>query len=383
MKIMRREYGKKWYLIRIPIIVLAFFLRGNEALGLALLIGVMIFDAYFTAVFDRRSGVEDILSGSGYYQRKKDSLHIVRSLLHNLFNGIITFAYICLSQRKVNVLSILYTLVLLVSVNAVTLFLAKYIKQQLVGLLLCTGLTLLNFVKVIILEEYLRYISPVIQIENMNRIQWWNLLVLFFISGGMYMTLLWKKKTFLFIGLFCSMIVAGTDIYLSQYASVLPDTYKNYVVTLLEQVNERNKECGFDGCEQIIVYKSVYYPWEPVSHKVFIYEKEDTLYANCFTESLCNMNEEEIIMRAVLSRLKPDSKMQNIMADLYMQQLLGNNEYVKSFLYEEQTKRYGAVVSKYYGFCAEILINEPERYGELYELSKMYSTPQEIINVWR
>lgn len=206
-----------------------------------------------------------------------------------------------------------------------------------------------------------------------------------FLSVGIYMTLLWKKKAFLLIGLCGSMMVAGIDIYLSQYVKIVPEAYRSYVFHFLEQINAQNKECGFKSYEQIEIYKSVYYPWKPASHKMFIYEKEDTLYVNCFTESLCNLSEEEIIMRAVISQLKPDSKLQNIMTDLYAQQLLENDEYVKSFLYEEQTKKYGAVVSEYYGFCAEILLNERARYGELYELSKKYSnkTPQEIMDMWR
>ena len=107
------------------------------------------------------------------------------------------------------------------------------------------------------------------------------------------------------------------------------------------------------------------------------------LYVNCFTESLCNMPEEEILMRAAYSLLKPESRLQEIMVELYIQQLLGNTEYVEQFLKDEQIKQYGAVVSPNYGFMADVLVGETENYGKLYKLVKEYNTVQEVPESWR
>ena len=95
------------------------------------------------------------------------------------------------------------------------------------------------------------------------------------------------------------------------------------------------------------------------------------------------MKQDELINRAIVSLLKPRTQVQYSMIELYIQKILGNDLYVKSFLYDEQVKEYGLIVSKYYGFYAEVLTNNPQRFGELYELSKTCDSPEKLQMEWK
>ena len=108
-------------------------------------------------------------------------------------------------------------------------------------------------------------------------------------------------------------VVIFADIAVTGANNKVPADYEAYVRENLEYVNEWNAKCGFTEYEDIVIYKSVYYPWMSSDKKVPIYVRDQTIYMNCFTESLCSLEDREIIIRAVNSLLKPRSGAQNVM----------------------------------------------------------------------
>lgn len=376
------DFGLLWLLSQAVLAVTAFIIRANSSMGLALFIGGMLLSAYFVSVFHERKGVDIILGGDCAYLKIKYKLMVSAALIENLLFGILIFIYIYFSVENINILSFLYTIILYLFVTAIGLLIGICCKNQKIAIMICSILIIVNFLKIIILEENLRYFSPVIQIANMNRFQWWNLFMLFLIAIISLLFILIQRKGIIFLGVILALSIVLFDVNYSESRYTLSDEYQVFSQNILNRVNERNRECGFSSYENIEVYKSIYYPWEPASEKMIIYVEQKTLYMNCFTESLCNMKEKEIVARAVYSLLDPDSVQQRAIAELYIESLLGNSEYVNSFLYENQIRTHGDIVSKNYGLFAEVLVNQPENLSKLYEFTKEYHSNEELLEAW-
>lgn len=377
------EDGKiLWNVIAAVIIFLAFVVKNEASTGLALLIAGIYFGAWFVSSFNTRYGIEVILSGCGYYQKEKARLHILGTLCFNLPFGLAVLVYINLVNGKVSLLCFFYALVIYLFANAVGLIVGMLSKSTISGMLVCVLASLINFVKLLALEQNLRFLSPVNQIGNLNVFQWWNQLILLVTAVIIFTWTAFRKRIIIWGGLLCMAGIVTADIAVAKTVDTLPADYELYAREALEYVNEWNDKCGFDSYENIVVYKSVYYPWMSNDNKVPIYVRDNTIYMNCFTESMCNLDESEIINRAVSSLLKPDPGAQMAMASLYRQWLLGEEQSVRMYLESEQTAQAGRVYNPFYALAAEVLIYEPERYGELYLLTGIYETREEVMEVW-
>ena len=377
------EDGKiLWNGIVAVIIILAFVVRSETSMGLALLIAGIYFGSWFVSSFNTRYGIEVILSGCGHYQKEKARLHILGTLWFNLPFGLAVLVYINLVNGKVSLLCFFYALVIYLFANAVGLIVGMLAKSMISGMLVCVLASLVNFVKLLALEQNLRFLSPVNQIGNLNVFQWWNQLVLLVIAVIIYTWTVFRKRVIIWAGFLCMAAIVAADITAAKKVDTVPADYELYAHESLEYVNEWNGRCGFDSYENIVVYKSVYYPWMSNDNKVPIYVRDDTIYMNCFTESMCNLDESEIINRAVYSLLDPDMGAQMAMASLYRQWLSGEEQDVYMYLEGEQTAQAGRVYNPFYALAAEVLIYEPERYGELYRMTGTYETREEVMEVW-
>lgn len=376
-----------WNGIIIAIIILAFLARGEAAAGLAVLIAGIYFGAWFVSSFHVRCNIDMLLSGCGCYQKQKPTLYIAGTLRHNLPLGLAVFTYISLACGKVNCLCLFYTLTVYLFANGVGMLAGVYIKKTAGGLLICSVASAVNFVKILTLEQTLRFFSPVVQIGNLKVFQWWNLLSLIVMAAVMYGWVLafsWKWKRYLTagIGLLCMAVIIFADITVTGANNKVPMDYEAYARKTLEYVNQWNVKCGFTQYENIVIYKSVYYPWMPSDYKAPIYIRDQTIYMNCFTESLCNLEDREIITRAVNSLLKPKPGAQNVMASFYQQWLLREEQNVYRYLESAQIEQAGRVYNPFYKLAAEVLIYEPERYGEMYLLAGECDTREEVIERW-
>lgn len=377
------EDGKiLWSGIAAVIIILAFGVRSETPMGLALLIAGIYFGAWFVSSFNTRYGIEVILSGCGHYQKEKARLHILGTLCFNLPFGLAVLVYINLANGKVSLLCIFYASVIYLFANAVGMIVGMLSKSMISGMLVCVLASLINFVKLLALEQNLRFLSPVNQIGNLNVFQWWNQLILLVTAVIIFIWTAFRKRIIIWGGLLCIAGIVTADIAAAKTVDTVPVDYELYARKALEYVNEWNGKCGFDSYENIVVYKSVYYPWMSSENKVPIYVRGNTIYMNCFTESMCNLDESEIINRAVSSLLKPDPGAQNAMASLYRQWLSGEEQDVYMYLESEQTAQAGRVYNPFYGLAAEVLIYEHERYGELYRMTGTYETREEVMEVW-
>lgn len=206
--------------------------------------------------------------------------------------------------------------------------------------------------------------------------------MLLLIAAVVLLFILIRKKGMILSGVVLGAAIILIDVGYSEKRYTLPEEYRVFSQNILNRVNESNRECGFPSYDNIVVYKSIYYPWEPARERMVIRTDETTLYMNCSTESLCNMEEEEIVTRAVYSLLDPDSRQQTAIAELYILNLLGNYDYVNSFLYENQLQMYGEIVSKNYGLYAEVVVNQPEKLAFLYELAKENYSSEELLEAW-
>ena len=376
-----------WNGIVIAVIILAFLVRSETSAGLAVLIAGIYFGAWFVSSFNARCNIEMVLSGCGCYQKQKPVLYIVGTLSHNLLLGLAVFAYISLAGGEINFLCLFYTLAVYLFANAVGILAGVYIKKTAGGLLICSVAATVNFIKILSLEQDLRFFSPVVQIGNLKVFQWWNLLCLTVIAVVIYGWVLasswkWKKYLTAGIGFLCMAVVIFADIAVTGANNKVPADYEAYVRKNLEYVNEWNAKCGFTEYEDIVIYKSVYYPWMSSDKKVPIYVRDQTIYMNCFTESLCSLEDREIIIRAVNSLLKPRSGAQNVMTSFYQQWLLGEEQNVYRYLEGAQIEQAGRIYNPFYMLAAEVLIYEPERYGELYLMAGECDTREEVIEMW-
>lgn len=384
LKVKYLEDGKMlWNGIVAVIIILAFLIRSEKSMGLALLLAGIYFGAWFVSSFNTRYGVEIILSGCGYYHKEKARLCIRGTLSYNLPLGLAVLVYLNLANGKVSFLCFFYAFVLYLFANAIGLIAGILVKSLPGGLLICVLASLVNFLKLLVLEQELRFVSPVIQIGNLNIFQWWNLLVLLSIAIVIYTWIIFRKRRVIWAGILCVAAIAFTDVAVAGTNDRVPSDYEIYAREALEYVNQWNARCGFASYENIVVYKSVYYPWMSNEDKVPIYARDNTIYMNCFTESLCNMDKREIIVRAVNSLLKPDWGAQNAMASFYQQWLLDEEENVYKYLESEQIAQTGMVYNQFYGLAAEVLIYQPEKYGKLYSLVGEYDTREEVVEMWR
>lgn len=377
------EDGKfSWIIIVAIIIILAFLVRSEKTIGLALLIAGIYFGAWFVSSFNIRCGIEIILSGCGYYRKAKAWLHIIGALAYNLPLGLAVLVYISLQNGKMSFLCLFYAAVVYLFANAVGVLVGTFVKKSISGLFICSLISLVNFPKVLVLEQELRFISPVIQLGNLKVFQWWNLLSLAVIAIAVYAWILLRKRRVIWLLFGCMAAIIFADITIAKTKNKVCSDYEIYARDVLEYVNECNAKCGFDTYESIVVYKSVYYPWMSNEKKVPIYVRDNTIYMNCFTESLCDMDEREIMIRAVNSLLKPDLGAQNVMASFYRQWLMDEEENIYKYLENVQIEQTGRVYNPFYGLVAEVLIYQPEKYGELYLLSGTCDTKEEVMEKW-
>lgn len=385
-KFLKAKYAEDgmilWSGIVAVVVILAFVVRSEASMGLALLIAGLYFGAWFVSSFNTRYGIEVILSGCGHYQKEKARLHILGTLYYNLPFGLAVLVYINLANGKVSLLCFFYAFVIYLFATALGLIVGMLAKSMISGMLICVLISLINFVKLLALEQNLRFVSPVNQIGNLKVFQWWNQLVLLVIAVTIYTWTAFRKRVIIWAGLLCIAAIVATDITVARKVDTVPADYEIYAREALEYVNEWNGRCGFGRYENIVVYKSVYYPWMSNENKVPIYVRDNTIYMNCFTESMCDLNESEIITRAVYSLLDPDMGAQNAMASLYRQWLMGEKQSVSMYLESEQTEQAGRVYNQFYALAAEVLVYEPERYGELYQMTGAYDTREEVIEVW-
>ena len=377
------EDGKiLWSGIMAAVIILSFAVRSEASMGLALLIAGIYFGAWFVSSFNTRYGIEVILSGCGHYQKEKARLHILGTLCYNLPFGLAVLVYINLANGNVSLPCFFYAFVIYLFANALGLIVGMLAKSMISGMLICVLASLVNFVKLLALEQNLRFVSPVNQIGNLKVFQWWNQLILLVIAVIIYAWTVFRKRVIIFAGFLCMAAIVMADITVAKKVTSVPSDYEVYAREALEYVNEWNGRCGFDRYKNIVVYKSVYYPWMSSENKVPVYVRDNTIYMNCFTESMCNLDESEIITRAVYSLLDPDMGAQNAMASLYRQWLLGEEQSVCMYLESEQTDQADRVYNPFYALAAEVLIYEPERYGELYRMAGTYETREEVMEVW-
>jgi hypothetical protein len=363
------------------IVTLSFALSDNPSLGLSLLLGVMIMNSYFVAAFHERKGINSLLCGDNSYIKIKKNIVLLTTIFDQCILIILLFLYICQRAGRVDPLTLIYTMVVTSFMISVGMLVGVFCKNQKVALIICALLCTVNFLKVLFLEETLRFFSPVLQLANMDTLQWWNLATLGILAITLVCFIYHNRKRVLVAGGIAIAVIIAADVSLSE-RSLLPADYKQFASAILEDINIINRASGFDYYENIEVYKSIYYPWESATEKRVVYANNDTLFMNCFTESLCALEEQEITMRTVYSLLDPDTAQQRAIADLYIEHLLGNDDNITGFLAENQINEYGAVVSKNFALYAEILINHPEQLAKLYEVTKKYTTSDEIVRAW-
>jgi hypothetical protein len=371
-----------WYCFEAAIVILAFAARQEASFGLALLVTGIYLGAWFSASFHARYGIEVLLSGCGFYRRKQAGLLILAGLVLNAPLGLAVLAYAALSNGSISVVCLLYAVILYLFANAFGLLIGSCVRKTVGGLALCTLASALNFLEVLVLEQELRFFSPVVQIGNLGRFQWWNLLVLLTAAAMIDLWSLSRKRAVILAGLLGIAAILLTDLALAKNERKVSPDYEAYASEAIGYVNGWNALCGFPSYGEIVIYKSVYYPWMPGKAKRPVYAEGDVLYMNCFTESLCSLDRREIILRAVASILKPKPGAQNAMAGLYQQWLLGRKQAVYEYLESSQIQRQGRIYDRFLGLAAEVLVYHPERYGELYELAGAYGTREEVTEAW-
>lgn len=382
LKMEYQEDGKFiWILVEVFLVVLACFLRGSNQYGIALLIGGMYIGSFLVSSFHYRTGADTLLLGNGYYQKKKGFLFVVGCFLHNLLLEVGIYFYLILSYG-ISVTAIIYGTIICIFTNAVGILIGINAKKEIVGLGICVLLIGINFPKLLFQEENLRFFSPVVQVGNMNTLQWWNLLVLLIFGSAVIAKMILRKKEIFIVGGAGILLVIGADIWSHNKTLSVPKEYEVYVEGILDGINEVNAECGMMEYEDIVIYKETYYPWKSNREKMVFYQNDATLYMNCFTESLCNMEEEEIVLRWATSALKPVNKYQYAIHDIYVSYLLGETEFIDGFTHEKQIEDNGEVVTPNYGLAAEIIQKEKERYGELYRFAKKCNEGDNVVELW-
>lgn len=383
LKMEYQEDGKLiWISIETVLLMLAFFLKEVPNYGLAILIGGMYLGAYIVSSFHNRTGAEALLLGNGCYQKKKGTLLVISCYFHNLFLEVGIFLYLII-LFKLNFIVIFYGLVLCLFTNAVGMLVGSMVKNEVAGMGVCILISCLNFMKLLMQEEYLRFFSPIVQIGNMKILQWWNLFVLLTLALTISIFRIVPVKRFALPGITVIFFVVAVDIQFHTEIGSVPEEYETYAGDILNKINEMNVQCGLMEYDNIVIYKSVYYPWKSNRDKMVFYEKDGTLYMNCFTEYLCNLDEEEIVVRWGAAAMKPKTRLQMAIMDLYTEYFLGNIEYVAQFTSEQQMEAYGTIPSKNYGLAAEVLLNQKESYGELYRLSKEYEDDEKVLEIWK
>lgn len=385
-KFLKAEYWEDgkiiWLVVEIILMILVFFLKNNSNYGIAVLAAGMYFGAYIVASFHIRFGVETLLLGNSMYQRKKGMLFLNSCIFHNLLLEIAIFAYLLLTF-KISLVVIFYGIILCIFTNAIGMFIGFYIRNEIKGVAVCVFLVGINFLKIIVQEEYLRYFSPIVQIGNMKTLQWWNLLVLLIIAGMIITVMIYRERKFILVGIAAILLIVIVDIQQHSKISSVPAEYETYAGDILNRINDFNKDCGMEQYDDIVIYKKVYYPWMSNQDKRVFYKKDDTLYMNCFTEYLCNLEEKEIVTRWSATALKPNTRLQMAMEDLYNEYFFGNIDYVEQFIYKNQIKSDGTIYSKNYALAADTLLTQKEAYGELYLLTKEYKDDEKVLKIWR
>lgn len=373
----KEDGNRKWLCFQGGIVLLAILIRSYQ--GVAVLIGGMLISGYLMSIFQAQSGIHILLSQDQVYLKQKEVIKMISAGLCNLFLGVFALVYIGILNQKITLIVLLYGISIYLFATGVGVFIGVLCKSFKLGFMICIIFIISNFLKMLVLEENFRYISPMVPLGNLNQLQWWNLSMSLLISACICIYLMLGRKRVWLIGGILSFIIITTDVFFSSREVHPPEQYQQFVEQIFSLVNEQNRNHGLPVFAEIKVEKSTYYLWNPASKKRVFYQEDDILYMNCFTESLCNLDAREMIVRMLYSTLKPQNPPQQSVIDLYVELILGNDEKILAFLPEEQEKIYGEVPSLKYALYADTLINTPSQFGKLYELVGELDSVEDII----
>lgn len=353
-------------------IVLAFLLSGYETTGIALLIAGIIWSSFEIALFHKTNGIDEVLSGCGFYQQKKQYLLIQGTLICSAPFAFAVCLFLLVFCKGDLWMLTFYSLVVYLFANSLGLALSG-IPNQVLAYGVCFLVSVINFPKLLFLEQSLRHISPVVPVGNLEMFQWWNVFTILVIACTIYAWMIWKKKFIFSIALLTIGIIFVMDISISKKDTAVSESYEHKILDTVDYVNTYQKSFGLEGFDTVEIRKSVYYPWMSNEAKVPVRVENQKLFVNCFTPSLCNLSEEDIISRIIRSQLKPQYGAQNVMVSMYMSWVLGDRERVETYLRSENA--FDALVS-------DVIVRHPEQFGALYALSEQWNTKEEIIEAW-
>ncbi len=172
--------------------------------------------------------------------------------------------------------------------------------------------------------------------------------------------------------------------YVLEYKESLGEAYAGHLARLLHGADGVLQAYGFDiKTERYEVGRSIYFPWDGPSAKVFMRRQGSKVSVDCYAETLRNLSDEEIIVRYLYAVIKPSTSFQEVVLDLLAQdvpsQVLKKEkpEELQKYSYDSLVNDYGSCVSPKQCVVEECMLKAEGELFRLYqELGKISGLPE-------
>ena len=278
-----------------------------------------------------------------------------------------------------------------------------YIKNEVINY----GLVLLLFFfciqKTLVHELYFRYISPALIFRG--EINIYNIVGICILSAfGIAILFVSKRKIVLlsaFSLCFCVLILfeikyeiqikkeafvfQDKDIYTIEYNPILSEEVVEHISNILHETEKYMNHYGFPF--KAISYRmdySIYFLWESSQQKVFMTNQEGVCNINFYSDSLCNISDEELITRYIYSVLDRVTQLQEIAIELLVDDVISqvifneSSPRITDFSYDKLIETYGYCASPKQCLIAECMQKDPKSLSSLYDALGKASTLQEM-----
>lgn len=391
-------FGKLIVLYYMIPIIISFVLGGT--LSYIILFAMILFQSYQAA---RMYKEIDIVNSGYYFYRKHKGKHIlIASLIPNVI-WLICLEVAALFREDKGIKFVIFIFLLWIYMTVIGNFIGTYVKNEVFGYALILLLLISFLSKFIIHEEYFRYISPMLLVIN-SHVNPFNAIGIAILSVIGFLSIVQhrkKIKRYLFITMIAMFLVlAASEIYFSlkteqkepihlayagitvDYNNRLGDEYAVRIASMLLRSNEVLESYGFHiPADSIEIKYSIYFPWESSSEKIFFKREDNRHYLNCFTDSLRELSNQEIIMRYVNSIIKTDAPLQRailllLVEDVSSQVTTGaNSPELVQYSWKHLIETYGSCVLPKYCAVAECMIKDP---ANLFHLFVEFGTIDEL-----
>ena len=401
------------YIALLLLLGASFVLGGHgglgEARGFAFLFFGCMYLSFQIATIHERYHVMPLLLTANFSTRQKHACSLLVALLANLPLLLAQMVYMFIFFQF-SLASILFSLLMYVYGNLLGQFFGVATKHMITGLSILLVIFLLILTMSDMMQElFLRYLSPILQLNNFEEIHFVNIAGIVFVTILISIVLLkgisdkkrlattvYSASLLFFAGLYAYEYTQERNLQSKPYRYLVNDSldvryrgvsseYAEFLGGMVHDIQVRLLQYQLIEYVRPITVVRVYFaPGERIPFLIY----DGRIVIKCFTHSMLNMNTFEIFQRTILTIFRPQSLHQdallNILQTMIKHEISTENSR-GSFYYQDIARAehayyntrlhligYSQITSPRWTFFTEIVFNHINYFNDVYKLAQTH-----------